>query len=89
MSTNFARLWARTEATVMATDAKIITLELQAIAGALTVASNALVKVQGQQPPGPPIEPAQIAALNSITASAGSITATAAAILAGGAPPNG
>jgi hypothetical protein len=75
----------------MATDSKIITLELQAIAGALSVANNALLKVQSQCPPGPPVEPAQIAALNSLTASAGTINATAAAILAGGGttPPNG
>jgi hypothetical protein len=71
----------------MPTDPKIITLELQAISGALTVAYNALNKVQSQMPPGPPIEPAQIAALNSIATSASGISATDVSILANGGGP--
>ncbi len=71
-------------------DAKIIALELQAIAGALTVSNNALTKVSGQYPPGPP-EDGWITSLNSIIASAKAISGTATAILnAGGTtPPNG
>lgn len=50
----------------MATDPRIIQLELTAISGALTLANNTLKRVNDQKPPGPPIVPDQLTALRTI-----------------------
>ena len=76
----------------MSTSPQIITLELQAIVGALTLAQNALKRVQGQAPPGPPIVPDQLTALNLIVTMSGQIQTLAGAVLVGtpgtvGTPP--
>lgn len=63
--------------------AQVITLELQAIVGALTLAQNALKRVQGQMPPGPPIVPDELTALNVIVTLSGQIQALGSTILAG------
>ena len=63
--------------------AQVITLELQAIVGALTLAQNALKRVQGQAPPGPPIVPDQLTALKVIVDLSGQIQALGNTILAG------
>lgn len=70
----------------MPTSPQLITLELQAIVGALTLAHNALKRVDGQRPPGPPVVPDQVTALNVITSMSGQIQTLAGGILAGGPP---
>jgi len=67
----------------MPTSPQVITLELQAIVGALTLAQNALKRVDGQRPPGPPTVPDQITALNVIVTISGQIQALGGTILAG------
>ncbi|HEX7601738.1 MAG TPA: hypothetical protein VF316_09040 [Polyangiaceae bacterium] len=66
----------------MSTSPQVITLELQAIVGALTLAQNALKRVDGQRPPGPPVVPDQTTALNVIVTISGQIQTLATAILA-------
>lgn len=66
------------------TDPAIITVELQAINGALALANSAIKRVQNQYPPGPPTEPTQLKLLNAITTSAQSIEQIANAILKNG-----
>jgi hypothetical protein len=61
----------------MPVDPKIINIELQAISGTLKLASAALVKVQGQEPPGPPQDPVAQQLLTDIAQSAGDIQALA------------
>lgn len=76
----------------MATDPRVIQLELTAIVGALTLANNTLKRVDGQRPPGPPIVPDQTAALRQIADLAGQIKDLATKILtdpAGGGDPAG
>ena len=55
----------------------------QVITGALTLAQNALKRVQGQSPPGPPIVPDQLTALKVIVDLSGQIQALGNTILAG------
>jgi hypothetical protein len=76
----------------MSTSVQIITLELNAIVGALTLANNTLKRVQGQMPPGPPAVPEQLTALKVISDLSTQIQTLSAAIQAGpvgtpGTPP--
>lgn len=70
----------------MSTSPQLITLELNAIVGALTLANNTLKRVQGQMPPGPPIVPDQLTALTVITDLSTQIQTLSAAIQASGGP---
>lgn len=73
----------------MPTDPRIITLELQAIAGALRLAKNGVEQVSTQVKPGPPSDPVQIDLLNTIVTQAQSIAATGTTILGTTSPPTG
>jgi hypothetical protein len=73
----------------MPTDPKIITLELQAIAGALRLAKNGIAQVSTQISPGPPTDPTQIQLFNTIVTTAQAIETTATTILATTSPTGG
>ena len=72
---------------------QVIALELNAIVGALTVANNALKRVQGQMPPGPPTVPEEVTPLKVIADLSTQIQTLAGTILTGtpgttpGTPP--
>ncbi len=70
----------------MASD-QVITLELQAIVGTLRLAHAALERVNGQKPPGPPDQPAQVDALNNIVKLSSNINQLATTML--GSPAGG
>ena len=65
----------------MATDPRIIQLELTAIVGALTLANNTLKRVNDQKPPGPPTVPEQLEALRQIVDLSGQINTLARSII--------
>lgn len=67
----------------MATDPRIIQLELTAIVGALTLANNTLKRVNDQKPPGPPSVPEQLASLNQIVELSGQIQTLAKTMVTG------
>jgi hypothetical protein len=67
----------------MATSVQVIALELNAIVGALTIANNALKRVQGQMPPGPPVVPDESTPLKVIVDLSTQIQTLSNTILAG------